>query len=63
MSPFEWDSIPGPLALYATALPTELIEISTDAVSRGGYKPTMVHITLGRGHSRYAPPTSRVVIQ
>ena len=42
MSPFEWDSIPGPLALYATALPTELIEISTDAVSRGGYKPTMV---------------------
>ena len=44
-----WHSIPGPLALQATALPTELKKISTNAVSRGGYEPTTVSITLGRG--------------
>ena len=44
-----WDSIPGPLALQTTALPTELKEISTNAVSRGGYEPTTVPITLGVG--------------
>ena len=38
----QWDSIPGPLALQATALPTELKEISTNAVSRGGYEPTTI---------------------
>ena len=32
-----------------TALPTELKEIPTNAVIRGGYEPTTVHITLGRG--------------
>jgi hypothetical protein len=31
------------------ALPTELKEISTNTVSRGGYEPTTVPITLGRG--------------
>ena len=36
----KWDSIPGPLALYITALPTEL------KVSRGGYEHTSVPITL-----------------
>ena len=44
-----WDSIPRPLTLWATALPTELKEISTNIVSRGGYEPTTVPITLGRG--------------
>ena len=39
----------GPLALQATALPTELKEISTNAVSGGGYESTKVPITLGRG--------------
>jgi hypothetical protein len=43
------DSIPEPLTLQATALPTELKEISTNAVSRGGYEHTTVPITLGRG--------------
>ena len=32
-----------------TALPTELKEITTNAAIRGGYEPTMVPITLGRG--------------
>jgi hypothetical protein len=40
----QWGSIPGPLVLQA-----ELKEISTIAVSRGGYEPTTVPITLGRG--------------
>jgi hypothetical protein len=44
-----WHSIPGPLALQATALPTELKKISTNAVSRGGYESTTVSITLGKG--------------
>ena len=48
-----WDSIPGPLALQTIALPTELKEISTNAVSRGCYEPTKVPITLSRGHSHY----------
>jgi hypothetical protein len=32
-----------------TALPTELKEITINAVIRGGYEPTTVPITLGRG--------------
>jgi hypothetical protein len=55
-----WDSIPGPLALYAIALPTELKEISTTAVGRGGYEPTTVPITLGRKRSRYTTITIRI---
>jgi hypothetical protein len=46
MQYLQWDSIPGPLALYITALPTELKEISTNTVSRGGYEHTSVSITL-----------------
>ena len=42
MSPMGFD--PG-----TTALPTELKEITTNAVIRGGYEPTTVPITLGRG--------------
>ena len=54
MQYLQLDSIPGLLALSATALPTERKEISTNAVSlsRGGYEPTTVPITLcggGRG--------------
>ena len=37
------------LSHCSTALPTELKKISTNAVSRGGYEPTTVSITLGRG--------------
>ena len=44
-----WDEIVGPLSLYATALPTELKEISTNTVSRGGYEATVVLITVSRG--------------
>ena len=55
-----WDSIPGPLTLYAIALPTELKEISTAAVGRGGYEPTTVPITLGRKRSRYTTITIRI---
>jgi hypothetical protein len=40
---------PGTLALYDTALPTELKEIYINAVSRGGPGPTTVPITLHRG--------------
>ena len=47
MFPMEFD--PGTLALQDTALPTELKEISINAVSRGGYEPTTVPITLDRG--------------
>ena len=36
----QWDLIPGPLALYATTLPTELKEIPTNAV---GYEPTYIN--------------------
>jgi hypothetical protein len=43
LSPIEFD--PGPLPLETTALPTDLNEISTNAVSRGGYEPTTVPIT------------------
>jgi hypothetical protein len=39
----------GHLTLQATSLTTELKDISTNAVSRGGYGPNMVLITLGRG--------------
>ena len=62
------DSIPGLLALYATALffyifinvshsslPTEIKEMSTNAVSRGGYEPTTVPIALGRGTYQQLP--------
>jgi hypothetical protein len=49
----QWDSILGSLALYATALPTDLNDLSSNAVSRGGYEPTTVPITLGRGRFRY----------
>lgn len=35
--------------LQFTVLPTELNEISTNSVSGGGYEPTMVYITLGKG--------------
>jgi hypothetical protein len=38
-----------PMALKATALQTELKEISTNAVNRGGYEHTTVPITLGSG--------------
>ena len=54
-----WNLIPGPLALLATALPTELKEISTNTVSRGGYESTTVPITLGRGEAyHYSNKTS-----
>jgi hypothetical protein len=48
---FRWDSNLGTLALQDTTLPTELNEISTNIVSKCGYGPTMVpiSITLGRG--------------
>jgi hypothetical protein len=45
--------------LYAIALPTELKEISTTAVGRGGYEPTTVPITLGRKRSRYTTITKQ----
>jgi hypothetical protein len=45
--------------MYATALPTELKEISTNTVSRGGYEPTTVTITSIRGAY---PLHSRVII-
>jgi hypothetical protein len=48
-----WDSIPGPLALQTITLPTELKEISTNAVSRGCYEPTNVPITSSRESSHY----------
>ena len=38
--------IPGHLALYATAFPHALTEISTYAFSRFGYEPTAVPMTL-----------------
>lgn len=38
--------------LYSTALPTELKEISTKAVGRGGCEPTTDPIFLGRGSFR-----------
>lgn len=44
-----WDLIPGPLALQAIILPTELKETSTYSVSREVYEPTTVPTTLGRG--------------
>jgi hypothetical protein len=34
---------------HCKARPTELKKIFTNSVSRGGYEPTTVHITLGRG--------------
>jgi hypothetical protein len=40
---------PGTSCIETTSLPTELKEISTNAVSRGGYEPTTVPIALGRG--------------
>jgi hypothetical protein len=43
-----WDLIPGPLTLQATALPTELNESSTNAVSRVSYEPTMIPIICER---------------
>ena len=49
----QWDSILGPFALYATALPTELKEISTNPVGIGGYEPTTFPIILGSERSHY----------
>ena len=43
-----WDLITGPLTLPATALPTELNESSTNAVSRVSYEPTMIPIICER---------------
>ena len=43
-----WDSISAPLALYATALQTELKEISTNAVSKCSYEHTTVPLTLSK---------------
>jgi hypothetical protein len=40
---------PRSLTLQPTALPIELKEISTKAVSRGGHEPTTVPKTLDRG--------------
>ena len=63
---FLMGSNPGPLAMEATALPTELKEISTKTVSRGGYEPikyTTVPMTLCSGaFPLHSPPTSRVII-
>jgi hypothetical protein len=57
---FLMGSNPGPLAMEATALPTELKEISTKTVSRGGYEPikyTTVPMTLCSGaFPLHSPP-------
>ena len=46
MQCLQWDWIPGPITLLATALPAELMEISTNTVSRGDYEPITVPIIL-----------------
>jgi hypothetical protein len=46
MQCLQWDWIPGPITLLATALPAELMEISANTVSRGDYEPITVPITL-----------------
>jgi hypothetical protein len=46
MQCLQWDWIPGPITLLATALSAELMEISTNTVSRGDYEPITVPITL-----------------
>jgi hypothetical protein len=47
MSPIGFDSWTSRIVNHA--LPTELKEMSTNAVSRGGYEPTTVCINLDRG--------------
>jgi hypothetical protein len=47
MSPMGFD--PGTSRIVSHRSTSALKEISTNAVSRGGYEPTMVPITLGRG--------------
>jgi hypothetical protein len=46
MQCLQWNWIQEPITLLATALPAELMEISTNTVSRGDYEPITVPITL-----------------
>ena len=56
MQCLQWDWLPGPIILLVKALPTELLENSTNTVSRGDSEPITVSIILEQQDLSHCKP-------